>query len=197
MKQTVDYIVEILYAGAFLVCWASTAGLLWVAFGVATAPPERVWEAFLAFIKDTRGIVLLDVIALLFFLIGAYFLAQLLQARRRWKRIQHESPRGPVEISIFAIRSYIERILAYEFGLQRYRVALENTSNGLYVFIRAELPVGRNVLNTAEKIQQAVEESVEDRVGVKVHRVQVIAAGISSESSEERPLLRSEGDIDS
>ncbi|MCL6642264.1 MAG: alkaline shock response membrane anchor protein AmaP [Candidatus Bipolaricaulota bacterium] len=194
MKQTIDYIAEILYAGAFLVCWAGTAGLLWVAFGVATAPPERVWEYFVAFIKNSWGIVLLDVVALLLFLIGIYFLAQLLQARRRWKRIQHESPRGPVEISLFAIRSYIERILAYEFGLRRYRVALENTSNGLYVFIRAELPVGRNVLNTAERIQQTIEENVEDRVGVKVHRVQVIAAGITSESSEERPL--SEGEID-
>lgn len=196
MKQAIDYVAEILYAGAFIVCWAGTAGLLWVAFGVATAPTEKVGE-FLAFIKNTWGIVLLDVVALLFFLIGVYFLAQLLQARRRWKRIQHESPRGPVEISLFAIRSYIERILAYEFGLRRYRVALENTTNGLYVFIRAELPVGHNVLNTAERIQQAVEESVEDRVGVKVHRVQVIAAGISGESSGERPLFRSEGEVDS
>ena len=193
MKQTIDYIAEILYAGAFLVCWAGAAGLLWVAFGVATAPLERVWEYFVAFIQNTWGIVLLDAFALLFFLIGLYFLAQLLQARRRWKRIQHESPRGPVEVSLFAIRSYIERILAYEFGLRRYRVALENTSNGLYVFIRAELPVGRNVLNTAEKIQQTIEENVEDRVGVKVHRVQVIAAAITSEGSEERPL--GEGEV--
>jgi len=193
VKQTIDYIAEILYAGAFLVCWAGAAGLLWVAFGVATAPLERVWEYFVAFIQNTWGIVLLDAFALLFFLIGLYFLAQLLQARRRWKRIQHESPRGPVEVSLFAIRSYIERILAYEFGLRRYRVALENTSNGLYVFIRAELPVGRNVLNTAEKIQQTIEENVEDRVGVKVHRVQVIAAAITSEGSEERPL--GEGEV--
>jgi uncharacterized alkaline shock family protein YloU len=196
VKQTIDYIAEMLYAGAFLVCWAGTAGLLWVAFGVAAAPPERVWEYFVAFIKNSWGIVLLDVVALLLFLIGIYFLAQWLQARRRWKRIQHESPRGPVEISLFAIRSYIERILAYEFGLQRYRVALENTSNGLYVFIRAELPVGRNVLNTAEKIQQTIEENVEDRVGVKVHRVQVIAAGITSESGEERSLFRGEGEVE-
>lgn len=196
MKQTIDYIAEILYAGAFLVCWAGTAGLLWVAFGVATAPPEKLWEVFVAFIRSSWGVVLLDAFALVFFLVGLYFLAQLLQARRRWKRIQHESPRGPVEISLFAIRSYIERILAYEFGLQRYRVALENTSNGLYVFIRAELPVGQNVLHTAERIQQTVEETVEDRVGVKVHRVQVIAAGITSETPEERPLFRGEGEIE-
>ncbi|MCX8103398.1 MAG: alkaline shock response membrane anchor protein AmaP [Candidatus Bipolaricaulota bacterium] len=196
MKQTIDYLAEILYASAFLVCWAGTAGLLWVTVGVATATSQDVWRFFMEFLRSTWGIVLLDVMALLLFLIGVYFLAQFLQARRRWKRIQHDSPRGPVEISLFAIRSYIERILAYEFGLQRYRVALENTSNGLYVFIRAELPVGRNVLNTAERIQQTVEESVEDRVGVKVHRVQVIAAGIASERGEERPLFRSEGEIE-
>lgn len=196
MKQAVDYIAEILYAGAFLVCWLGTAGLLWVTFGVATASLDKVWEVFLAFIKSSWGIVLLDAFALLLFLMGLYFLAQLLQARRRWKRIQHESSRGPVEISLFAIRSYIERILAYEFGLRRYRVALENTSNGLYVFIRAELPVGQNVLHTAERIQQTVEETVEDRVGVKVHRVQVIAAGITDEITGERPLFRSEGEIE-
>jgi len=196
VKQLLDYVVEVLYAGAFLVCWAGTAGLLWIAFGVAAAPTERVWELFIAFIKNTWGIVLLDVVALLFFLIGAYFLAQLLQARRRWKRIQHESPRGPVEISLFAIRSYIERILAYEFGLRRYRVALENTSNGLCVFIRAELPIGRNVLDTAERIQQAVEESVGDRVGVTVRRVEVVAAGIASEGMEERPLFHGERGAD-
>lgn len=196
MKQTVDYVAEILYAVAFLVCWIGTAGLLWVAFEVAQAPPEKIWELFVVFIRSSWGVVLLDAFALLFFLIGLYFLAQLLQARRRWKRIQHESPRGPVEISLFAIRSYIERLLAYEFGLQRYRVALENTSNGLYVFIRAELPIGQNVLHTAERIQQTIEETVEDRVGVKVHRVQVIAAGIASEIPEERPLFRGEGEIE-
>lgn len=196
MKQTVDYVVEILYAGAFLVCWASTAGLLWVTFGVTTAPTEKVWEFFIAFIKRPWGIVLLDGVALLFFLIGVYFLAQFLQTRRRWKRIRHESPRGPVEISLFAIRSYIERILAHEFGLRRYRVALENTSKGVYVFIRAELPIDRNVLDTAERIQQTVEESVGDRIGVAVHRVEVVAAGIRSEDMEERPLFHSEREVD-
>ncbi|MDW8031531.1 MAG: alkaline shock response membrane anchor protein AmaP [Candidatus Bipolaricaulota bacterium] len=196
MKQTIDYLVEILYAGAFLVCWLGTAGLLWVTFGIATAPPDKLWGAFVALIRSNWGIVLFDAFAAVFFLIGLYFLAQLLQARRRWKRIQHESPRGPVEISLFAIRSYIERLLADEFGLRRYRVALENTSNGLYVFIRAELPIGQNVIHTAERIQQTVEETVEDRVGVKVHRVQVIAVGITTEIPEERPLFRSGGEIE-
>jgi uncharacterized membrane protein YfcA len=63
-----------------------------------------IWELFVVFIRSQWGVVLLDAFALLFFLVGVYFLAQLLQARRRWKRIQHESPRGPVEISLFAIR---------------------------------------------------------------------------------------------
>lgn len=196
MKQTVDYLAEVLFAGAFLVCWVVTAGLLWITFSVSHQPKEIVWDVFLASSGNMWVTVLLDIFALLLFLIGLYFLAQLLQARRRWKRIQHEGPRGPIEISLFAIRSYIERILAHEFSLQRYRVALEKTGEGLHVFVRAELPIGRNVLDTAEKIQQSIEENVEDRVGVKVHRVQVIAAGIADEGMEERPLFRGEGEVD-
>lgn len=196
MKQTVDYLAEVLFAGAFLVCWAVTAGLLWITFSVSHQPKEIVWDVFLASFGNIWVTVLLDIFALLLFLIGFYFLAQLLQARRRWKRIQHEGPRGPIEISLFAIRSYIERILAHEFGLQRYRVALEKTGDGLHVSVRAELPIGRNVLDTAEKIQQSIEENVEDRVGVKVHRVQVIAAGIADGGMEERPLFRGEGEVD-
>ncbi len=195
MKRTVDYLAEVLFAGAFLVCWAVTAGLLWITFSVSHRP-NKVWDVFLAASGTIWVTVLLDIFALLLFLMGFYFLAQLLQARRRWKRIQHEGPRGPIEISLFAIRSYIERILAHEFGLRRYRVALEKTGDGLHVFVRAELPIGRNVLDTAEKIQQSIEESVEDRVGVKVHLVQVIAAGIAGEGMEERLLFRGEGEVD-
>jgi hypothetical protein len=55
VKQTVDYIAEILYAGAFLLCWVATGGLLWVTFGVATAPPERIWELFVVFIRSQWG----------------------------------------------------------------------------------------------------------------------------------------------
>jgi uncharacterized alkaline shock family protein YloU len=196
VKQTVDYLAEVLFAGAFLVCWAVTAGLLWITFSVSYQPKEIVWDVFLTASGTIWVTVLLDIFALLLFLMGFYFLAQLLQARRRWKRIQHEGSRGPIEISLFAIRSYIERILAHEFGLRRYRVALEKTGDGLHVFVRAELPIGRNVLDTAEKIQQSIEENVEDRVGVKVHRVQVIAAGIAGEGMEERPLFRGEGEVD-
>lgn len=196
MKQTVDYLAEVLLAGAFLVCWAMTAGLLWLTFSVSYQPREEIWNIFIALASNVWVTIFLDVFAFLLFLMGVYFLAQFLQARRRWKRVQHDSPRGPIEISLFAIRSYIERILAHEFGLRRYRVALEKTGDGLYVFIRAELPIGRNVLDTAKRIQHSVEENVEDRIGVKVRQVQVIAAGILSEELEEQPLIRTEGEVE-
>jgi uncharacterized alkaline shock family protein YloU len=197
VKQAVDYLAEALLAGAFLVCWVGTAGLLWLSVGASVGSIQ--WESLVGYLyskENVWALVLLDVFAFLLFFMGLYFLALFFQARRRWKRIQHEGPRGPIEISLFAIRSYIERVLANEFGLYRYRVALEKTGDGLHVFIRAELPIGRNVLDTAEKIQQTIEENVEDRIGVKVHRVQVIAAGIASEGPEERPLFRGEGEID-
>lgn len=193
MKKAIDYLVEILYAGAFLACWAGVAGLLWISVDATVRKDQRL--ALVDFIyNNIWGAVILYLFAALLFLIGLYFLAQLLQARRHWRRIQHEGPRGPIEISLFAIRSYIERLLAHEFGLTRYRVALEKTSAGLFVLVRAELPVGHNVLDTAERIQRTIEENVEDRIGVKVWQVQVIAAGIVVETAEERPLFEGEAD---
>ncbi|MCI2429285.1 alkaline shock response membrane anchor protein AmaP [Candidatus Acetothermia bacterium] len=189
MKRTSDSLIELLYLGAFLASWVGVTVLLLLAFRAIE------WKFLLELLYNDNNIwviVLLDLFAAVFFLMGIYFLAQLIQRRRRWRHIQHESPRGPVEISLFAIRSYIEKLLQQDFGLARFRVALEKKGDGLEVLVRAELPVGDNVLSTAERIQKSIEESVEDRVGVKVRRVQIIAAGIVAKASEEKPLFQGE-----
>lgn len=188
MKRASDSLIELLYLGAFLASWLGMAALLVLAFrGI---PREFLVELLYA---DSHiwVVILLDLFAAVFFLVGLYFLAQWIQSRRRWRHIQHDSPRGPVEISLFAIRSYIEKLLQQDFGLARFRVALEKKGDGLDVLIRAELPIGENVLDTAERIQKSIEESVEDRVGVKVQRVQIIAAGIVARP-EEKPLFQGE-----
>ncbi len=187
MKRASDSLSELLHLGAFLANWVMVAALLLLAFRVIERNILVEW-----LYNDIWVILLLDIFAAIFFLVGLYFLAQFIQSRRRWRRIQHEGPRGPIEISLFAIRSYIEKLLQQDFGLARFRVALEKRGDGLEVLVRAELPVGNNVLDTAERIQKTIEESVEDRVGVKVRRVQIIAAGIVSKTSEEKPLFQGE-----
>ncbi|MCS6935982.1 MAG: alkaline shock response membrane anchor protein AmaP [Candidatus Bipolaricaulota bacterium] len=187
MKRASDLLIELLYVGAFLSSWLGAVALLLVAF--------RWLPLMDLLLHESSGIwviVVLDLFAAIFFLVGLYFLAQWIQSRRRWRHIQHESPRGPVKISLFAIRSYIEKLLQQDFGLARFRVALENRGDGLDVVVRAELPIGENVLHTAERIQKSIEESVEDRVGVKVRRVQIIAAGIVTRIPEEKPLFQGE-----
>lgn len=199
MKRTADALIELLYLGALLASWLGVTALLVLAF------TGNRWEDFTGLIynnfyqKENQSLqlwmlVLLDLFAGIFFLIGLYFLGQFIQSRRRWRRIHHEGPRGPIEISLFAIRSYIEKLLQQDFGLSHYRVALDKQGDGLEVLVRAELPVGENVLDTAERIQKTIKESVEDRVGVKVQRVQIIAAGIvlGRETAEEKPLFQGE-----
>lgn len=189
MKRTSDSLVELLHLGAFLASWVGVAALLVLAF---RAIELKTLAEFLYNDSHIWVTVLLDLFAAIFFLVGIYFLAQFIQSRRRWRHIQHEGPRGPIEISLFAIRSYIEKLLQQDFGLARFRVALEKKGDGLEVLVRAELPVGNNVLDTAERIQKTIEESVEDRVGVKVRRVQIIAAGLVTKTSEEKPLFQGE-----
>lgn len=187
MKRASDSLVELLHLGAFLTSWVGVAALLVLAFrAIELKTLEELLDSHIGVT------VLLDLFAAIFFLVGLYFLAQFIQSRRRWRHIQHEGPRGPIEISLFAIRSYIERLLQQDFGLARFRVALEKKGDGLEVLVRAELPVGNNVLDTAERIQKTIEESVEDRVGVKVRRVQIIAAGLVTKTSEEKPLFQGE-----
>jgi uncharacterized alkaline shock family protein YloU len=135
--------------------------------------------------KDYWVIAFLLIIGVMSLLIGIFFASKIMLLHRERKRITHESSRGHIQISLQAIRTFIERLLVNEFGLRKYRVMLHQTRLGLEMRIRATIPVGRNVLQTSERMQKIIQERVEDRLGVKVKKIEIIASGVVGEGEAE------------
>ena len=147
--------------------------------------------------------LILFVMGAMSFLIGLFFLSKIILLHRERKRIVHAASRGHIKISIAAIRSFIERLLIHEFGLRKFRILIYQTKEGLDMLIRATIPVGRNVLQTGERMQKLIQERVEDRLGVKVKNIEIVALGVVSdgetveeEDEEGNRLYSAGGELD-
>jgi len=126
-------------------------------------------------------VLILFIMGAMSFLIGLFFLSKIIVLHRERKRIVHPASRGHIQISIAAVHSFIERLLISEFGLRKFRILIYQPKDGLDVLIRATIPVGRNVLQTGERMQKLIQERVEERLGVKVKKIEIVAQGVVGE----------------
>ncbi|MBI1743597.1 alkaline shock response membrane anchor protein AmaP [Candidatus Acetothermia bacterium] len=211
MRRGADYFIELL-------CWIAFLHSLLIAFISGdslwaliqkdpTMAAQKLHEVLKSLIPvewtwiDPWIVPLLAVIAAMSLLIGFFFLSKVIILHRERQRIVHEGSRGYIHISLTAIRSFIERLLINEFGLRKFRVFLHQTAQGLDVRIRATVPVGRNVLQTGERMQQIVQERVEEKLGVKVKQIEIVAQGVVGEGETEEDeegarLYTSGGELD-
>lgn len=191
MRKGIDYFVEFLcwmaLLHSFFIASLALVSLLIYSPIVALNDPKtsqqlhNVIETNLPWLPEAWVVGVLSVIFIMSFLIGTYFLSRIVVLHRERRRIVHSATRGHIMISLAAVRNFIERLLMHEFDLRKYRVFLHQASKGIDVRIRAAIPVGRNVLQTGELMQKRIQERVEDRLGVKVSHIEIIAQAVISE----------------
>jgi len=126
----------------------------------------------------------LTVWAGLSFLLALYFLTRgVLAARGAEPRVMSAGPRGPIWISQGAIRDFILQSLREELGFAHAAVSLRQGRDGIVVQVRTPLPLHQSVTELGAKIQEHVKARVEERIGVTVERVEVLARSVQSASA--------------
>jgi uncharacterized alkaline shock family protein YloU len=182
MRRFKALLAELLYGLAFL--WTLALGLYLI--GRVLGAPIQVFRL------ETEPLYLRDVIVgggLL--LIALYFLVRVIQTERRAKaRIRGQGPQGPIWISLDAVREFIESVLQDELNLREARVLLRTSGKGLIVQVHTALPLGESIPRLAERVQTRVKARVEERIGVAVQRVEVLARGIQGEGAPPSELKR-------
>jgi uncharacterized alkaline shock family protein YloU len=195
LRRGTDYLIEALcwiaLLHSFFIAFIATESIIILVTPVPVNDPGTVQKlhdvltSYLPDLFDAWVVPLLSVMAVMSFLIGLFFLSKIIVMRRERRRIVHSTPRGRIQISLVAVRSFIERVLVSEFGLEKFRVFLRQTGAGLEVRVRAIVPVGRNVLQTGEQMQKIVQQGVEEKLGVKIKGVEIIAQGVAAEGESE------------
>jgi len=138
---------------------------------------------------DATRILLVDrrpigyILAVLLIAIALYFGTLIVRAHRQRRLITHRGTHGAIRISPQAVRDFIVRALDEELGLPDCRVRLRPSlgkEGALVVLVRAPLPLGQNVIEVGEHVQELLKARVEERIGIAVERVEVFTSGMRS-----------------
>lgn len=189
MNRVQEYVIELAYWGALLFLLASSAGFFAVLFGAlnAQALSAAVWGAVLLYIFGAVSLFL-----------AIYFATLILRAHSWRRRIERQTPRGRIQISPFAIQDFIAALLARE-AIPKFKVHLDKTQDGIEIKLRATLPLRKNVMETAEHIQELIRGEIEGRIGIRVNKVEIFAQSLSLEAPRLEKVasieLPSEGDV--
>lgn len=176
MKRSSVFLAEVFHGLAFLVLVLS--GLYFLAVRWEGLPP-RVAE----FLQGP-GREMWTVWAGLSFLLALYFLVRgVLVGRGAEPRVMSAGPRGPIWISQGAIREFILQSLREEMGFAHASVSLRQGRDGIVVHVRTPLPLHQSVTELGAKIQDHVKARVEERIGVTVERVEVLAKSVQAAPS--------------
>lgn len=176
MRRSSVFLAEVFHGLAFLVIILS--GLYFLAVRFEGLPP-RVAEFLQGPGRET-----LTVWAGLSFLLALYFLVRgVLVGRSAEPRVMSAGPRGPIWISQSAIREFILQSLQEEMGFSHASVSLRSGRDGIVVQVRTTLPLHQSVTELGAKIQEHVKARVEERIGVTVERVEVLAKSVQATPS--------------
>ncbi|GEM_PF-3100784 len=171
MRRSSVFLAEVFHGLAFLVLVLTGLYLLAVRF---ERLPPRVAEFLQGPGRET-----FTVWAGLSFLLALYFLVRgVWVARGAEPRVMSAGPRGPIWISQSAIREFILQSLREEMGFAHASVSLRQGRDGIVVHVRTPLPLHQSVTELGAKIQDHVKARVEERIGVTVERVEVLARSV-------------------
>lgn len=136
------------------------------------------------------GIAALYLGASLAVLLGLYFFLRLWDNMTKRRRFCREGEVGPIEVSPFAIKDFIQALLSQEQALDDSHVVLNHAADGtLDVVLTIALKLDAAVVETAERLQNLLKTEIEGRLGVQVNRITVYAERIGSYSRSSEPAM--------
>ncbi len=139
------------------------------------------------FLATDIGDILAYVVGSIVFLSGLYYLGRIWDINKRRRRFVKEGEKGEIHVSPYAIRDFVEKILANEEGLSRFRVSLAHDGEGVKIKVRANVRMGQNTYQLSRRLQKLLAEEVESGIGVEVSDVEIYTRSIGgSRTPEER-----------
>jgi hypothetical protein len=186
MRRWVSYAME-------LCCWGAMLLLLGLAAGIFALLGGGIQPADIRAILVDRP-ALGYLLAVLWVGMALYFAGLVIGIRRRRALITHMGARGAIRISPRAVRDFIARVLEEELDLPDCRVRLRPAAGkegALIVLVQAPLPLGQNVIEVGEHVQELLKARVEERIGIVVDQVEVFTSGLHPSKEGAPPQKRS------
>ncbi|MBN1859317.1 hypothetical protein JW848_08950 [Candidatus Bipolaricaulota bacterium] len=140
-------------------------------------------SAVAAFFSDTLGRAILLACGAFLVLVGVHFIRMVSSMAAEGKHFVSRGDRGDIELTPRAVREFIEGILRIDIGLERFRIELEHTDDGIGVTIRTRLSGEAHVTEIGDRIQHVVSQLVPERTGIAVEYTRVVVGSIRSEST--------------
>lgn len=119
--------------------------------------------------------------------VAVYFLMCVAQTARSQSPIRSMGSGGPIWISPQAVRSLVGDLLEASFEIDDARVAVRPAGDGLRVSVKFSLPPEQRIPELGERIQTEIRNRVEDRIGVTVDQVDVMAQAFKATSAKRGP----------
>ncbi len=133
------------------------------------------------FFSGTAGRILLLACGAVLVLVGIHFVRIVSSMAKEGKHFVSRGDRGDIELTPRAVREFVGGILKIDVGLERFRIGLEHTDEGIGITIRTRLSGGSHVTEIGDRIQHVVSRLVPERTGIAVEYTRVIVGSIHSE----------------
>ncbi len=176
MNRWMSYFLEFCAWVAMLLL-LGLAGVIVAVLSGRIQAPEQIIDALL----QRRAAS--SVVAIILIMIAFYFGGLIVRAHRQRRLITHAGARGAIRISPQAVRDFVMRVLEEELDLPDCRVRLKpagEKEGALSILVRIPLPLGQSIIEVGERMQDLLKARVEERIGIAVDSVEVIAAGMPS-----------------
>lgn len=147
------------------------------------------------FLATVTGDIIIYVAGSIIFLSGLYYLGLIWDINKRRRRFTEQGERGQIHVSPYAIRDFVEKILADEEGLSKVRVDLTHAGEGVKIKVRANVKMGQNTYQLSKRLQRLLAEEVESGIGVKVSDVEIYTQSIGGSRTPEEKENKEEDEI--
>lgn len=170
----VDRLIIAVYT---IVLTGLSALLVLVALGWSD-PLTLLQEVFM----DVRGRWAAGFIGALFFIIGLRLLTSLLRRRVVNGALVRQAKLGEVQVALGAVEHFVARVGRQVDGVRDLRARVTPGEEGIRVHLRASVAANVHVPDLSEQLQTAVQQQVQETIGVGVEHIHTIIDSIDGDA---------------
>ncbi|MGM0501724.1 MAG: alkaline shock response membrane anchor protein AmaP [Bacillota bacterium] len=140
------------------------------------------------FITDLEGKIEALAAAVVLFLIAARIIQLSLMSKKDKQTIIGEGELGTVRVTIEAINRFVKDIASQETNAKDIKSKIKTTDSGLNIVLDLAVYNKVKVPNLADELQHHVKAAIEEAIGAKVNRVEVLVRAIEKKDEGKRKL---------
>ena len=161
--------------------------ILAIIFAVVTLALNLGWvipQAYLqSYLSITSNRWIIDVASGLVILLALLLIVISVRGERRTRELLIENAAlGRVDISVTALHDMILRASRHIREIREIRPVLRYEKEGVAVTLHLKVNPDANIPEVARELQQEVQNYLDEKAGIHVHRLQVLVEGVSYEA---------------